>query len=300
MGVASVHNQVFRSRRYVYAIRFVVDRRDPRVALPVRLPARRRGPDRRERGLCGWQRRQHPRPAREPSTRRGGPDLARVLASETVGAVDRYLESVALTRYQDHDAPLQHGGSAAQARADVRHDLPEREPRSRRRTGSRRTRPTVKASEAGPNGRNTLDPHDAGRDCRPRPARGRRVVDERWAQLGMGPPGGTRASCAGRTPARRTTTEACACPGMAGSQTPTGRAALEPALLRLQEQRQLHAHARQRPAGRCASPRPADTPRWGRSVGTVTVRNLRTQEEGRTEYLGRGHRGRRGSARRCR
>ena len=27
VGVASVHNQVFRSRRYVYAIRFVVDRR---------------------------------------------------------------------------------------------------------------------------------------------------------------------------------------------------------------------------------------------------------------------------------
>ena len=38
----------------------------------------------------------------------------------------------------------------------------------------------------------------------------------------------------------------------------------------------------------------------GASVGTVTVRNLRTQAEGRTEYLGRGHRGWVGSARRCR
>ena len=97
VGLAEVQNQVLRSRRHVYAIRFVLDRptRIWRFFSGFNLEGTRRlgGRSGYAAGNGGVIL------ARLVEVdQRGQPDLGRVLASERVNAVDRYLETVAAYR----------------------------------------------------------------------------------------------------------------------------------------------------------------------------------------------------------
>ena len=155
--------------------------------------------------------------------KKGRPDLSRVLASETVGAVDRYLQSVALTGTRTMMLYFNMGGvrlKPGRMYAMTYQNVSRHPVQDWFSTNS----PTVKASEAGPNGRNTLDPRTPGAIAGLDPREAVAWSTNGGRKVGMGAPGRARASCAGPTPVRGPTTVACACPGMAGRPNRTERA----------------------------------------------------------------------------
>jgi hypothetical protein len=284
IGVSGVQNQVFRSSRYVYAIRFVVDRRTRvwRFQSGFRLD----GTD-RVGGSAGYADgsggRIRARLVRVD--KKGRPDLSRVLASETVGAVDRYLESVALTGTRTMMLHFNMGGvrlKPGRMYAMTYQNVSRHPVQDWFSTNS----PVVKASEAGPNGRNTLDPRTPGAiaGLDPREALawstngGRKWVWGRRVGEGF---------MRGSYPGSRTDDGGVRLPWYGWQPKRTGRA------------RSNQPYYAYKASGRYTLTL-ANAPRAvrlteaggyapvGASVGTVTVRNLRTQEEGRTEYLGRG------------
>ena len=90
-------------------------------------------------------------------------------------------------------------------------------------------------------------------------SRGRRTAE----RTGYGAPASATATCSATTPARRRSTTARACRGTAGRSAAGRRRALQPALLRLRRERQLHARgprpcrARRRSPWRAATRRAA-------------------------------------------
>jgi hypothetical protein len=163
VGVANVNNQSLRSERYVYAIRFVLDR-DTRIhrffsGFSLEGTSRLGGRPNYAHGNGGtiWAR-------LVAVDRRGRPDLDRVLASERVNAVNRYFGTLsgygiapfrtAMLHFNTGGVRLRGGRMYAMTYANV----------SRRpwRDWFSTNTPVVKASEAGPNGRNTLNPGARG------------------------------------------------------------------------------------------------------------------------------------------
>jgi hypothetical protein len=217
--------------------------------------------------------------------KKGRPDLGRVIASERVNPVDRYMESAALLGPRTQMLHFNMGRVRLKPErmyAMTYQNVSRQPMRDWFSTNS----PTVKASEAGPNGRNTLDPRTSGAvaGLDPREAvawsknGGRKWVWGRRVGLGFtyGSYPGSRTDDGGvrlpwygwqTGPAKRArSNQPYYAYGNSGSYTLT--LANAPRAVRLTE------------AGGYAP--------VGASVGTVTVRNLRTQAEGRTRYLGRG------------
>jgi hypothetical protein len=163
VGVANVNNQSLRSGRYVYAIRFVLDH-DTRIhrffsGFSLEGTGRLGGRPHYAHGNGGtiWAR-------LVAVDRRGRPDFDRVLASERVNAVNRYFGTLsaygispfrtAMLHFNTGGARLRGGRMYAMTYANVSR-------RPQRDWFSTNT-PVVKASEAGPNGRNTLNPGARG------------------------------------------------------------------------------------------------------------------------------------------
>jgi len=287
VGLADVHNQVMRDRRYLYAVRFVVDRSTPlfRFFAGFNLEgARAIGGRRGYAGGSGGRIR-----ARLVAIdRRGRPNLRKVIASESVEAGRRYFDSARsfgilpgrtqLLYFDMGGVPLRGGRAYAMVFQNV-----SRRPR---RNFFSMNSPTVKASEAGPNGRNTRDRRArgaiAGLDPREAVAwstgGGRRWV---WGRrVGMGR---TRGSYAGSRS------------GDGGARLPwygwQGSTHEEP-----RSNQPYYAYRRR---GRFtlrldAAPRAVTLTEAGgyaprrRAVGRVTVTNLRTGGAGTTRHLGSG------------
>lgn len=158
VGLAEVHNQTLDSRRYVYAIRFVLDHntRLHRFLSGFNLEgASGVG------GRSGYSGGDGGRiQARLVAVKRNGePDLKRVLASETVGAVKRHAQSRAAYAVTDERTYLLYFNMrGVRLRAGRMYAMTYRNV-SRRpwRNWFSTESPTVKASEAGPNGRNNRD-----------------------------------------------------------------------------------------------------------------------------------------------
>jgi hypothetical protein len=163
VGLAGVQNQVLRSRRYVYAIRFVLDRptRVWRFYSGFKLDGLDvTGSD--ETGYAsGTGGRIRARLVHVD--RLGRPDLSRVIGGETVGAARRYRRVVAdfrlprgtgLLYFNLRGVRLQAGRLYAMTYQNVARNPAD--------DWFSTNSPTIKASEAGPNGRNTLDPDTRG------------------------------------------------------------------------------------------------------------------------------------------
>ena len=163
VGVANVNNQSFTSGRLVYAIRFVLDQ-DTRIhrflsGFSLEGTDRMGGRPHYAHGNGGtiWAR-------LVQVDRRGRPDLDHVIASERVNPVKRYFQTLAAYRISPYRTAflhfnmggvrLRHGRMYAMTYANA-----SRKPwENWFSTNS----PVVKASEAGPNGRNTLNPDAPG------------------------------------------------------------------------------------------------------------------------------------------
>jgi hypothetical protein len=163
VGVSNVNNQPFTSGRYVYAIRFVLDRdtRIHRFFSGFSLEGTRRlgGRPHYAHGDGGtiWARLVR-------VDRKGRPDLDRVVASERVKPVERYIRELSAYRIHPYRTGVLHfnmggvrlrrGRMYAMTYANV----------SRRpwQNWFSTNSPVVKASESGPNGRNTLNPDAPG------------------------------------------------------------------------------------------------------------------------------------------
>jgi hypothetical protein len=287
VGVSNVNNQVLRSERYVYAIRFVLDR-DTTIhrffsGFSLEGTSRLGGRPNYAHGNGGtiWARLVR-------VDRRGRPDLDRVLASERVNAVARYADTVSaygiypfrsvLLHFNMRGVKLQSGRMYAMTYANTAK-------RPRRDWFSMNT-PVVKASEAGPNGRNTLNPNAPGAiaGLDPREAvgwsidRGRHWV---WGRrVGGGP---VRLSYAGS----RTSDDGTRLPWYGWQKAPGAPS------------RSNQPYYAYRQTGRfttvfAGAPRAVTLTEAGgyapvgRSAGTVVVTNLRTGLTGATPYLGSG------------
>jgi hypothetical protein len=287
IGVANVNNQPLRSARYVYAIRFVLDR-DTKIhrffsGFSLEGTSRFGGRPHYAHGNGGriWARLVR-------VDRRGRPRLDRVLGGERVNAVKRYLATQSAFRIAPFRTMLLHFNlDGVRLRAGRMYAMTYAN--AARRPGrdwfSMNT-PVVKASEAGPNGRNTLNRNARGAimGLDPREAvgwsvdRGRHWV---WGRaVGGGPAkfsysGSHTTDNGARLPwygwqstrgSRPRSNQPYYAYGQAGSYTLIARGA--PRAVTLTE------------AGGYAP--------VGRSVGTVTVLNLRTGATGSTRYLGSG------------
>jgi hypothetical protein len=163
VGVANVNNQSLRSRRYVYAIRFVLDR-DTTIrrffsGFNLEGAARIGGRPHYAHGNGGriWAR-------LVKVDRRGRPDLRRVLAAERVNAVARYFQTVSAYRIAPFRSAMLHFNTGrVRLRGGRMYAMTYvNASRRPRRNWFSTNSPVVKASEAGPNGRNTLDPDARG------------------------------------------------------------------------------------------------------------------------------------------
>jgi hypothetical protein len=174
VGMYNVDNQVMNSGRYLYALRFVVDH-DTTIHRFISgftlegsrpfVSMRRRGMIRSSRpgyagGTGGTIR------ARLVRVRPDGtPDLRAVLAEETVGAVRRWRQSSRAfgvpRSFQTMLLYFEFGGVPIRAGVPYAVVYQNREPRPGTNWFSENS-PTVRASEAGPNGRNTLNPAARG------------------------------------------------------------------------------------------------------------------------------------------
>jgi hypothetical protein len=163
VGVSNVNNQPFTSGRYVYAIRFVLDRdtRIHRFFSGFSLEGTRRlgGRPNYAHGDGGtiWAR-------LVPVDRRGRPDLDRVIASERVKPVERYLRELSAYRINPFRTGVLHFnmGGVRLKRGRLYAMTYANVSRHPRRDWFSTNSPVVKASESGPNGRNTLNPNASG------------------------------------------------------------------------------------------------------------------------------------------
>jgi hypothetical protein len=174
VGMYNVNNQVMNSSRYLYALRFVLDRDTAlhRFISGFNLEGSRRFDLLHRRGLIPSSRPGYAHGsggiirARLVTVRRDGtPDLRTVLAEERVGAVRRWRQSrhaFAIPRgfqtmllYMDLGKVRIRGGVPY---AIVYQNV-DRHPE---RNWFSENSPAVRASEAGPNGRNTTDPAARG------------------------------------------------------------------------------------------------------------------------------------------
>ena len=287
VGVANVNNQVFTSGRYVYAIRFVLDR-DTRIhrffsGFNLEGTSRLGGRPTYAHGNGGriWARLVH-------VDRRGRPDLDRVIASERVNPVRRYLQTLSAYRIAPFRTAFLHfnmggvklrgGRMYAMTYANVsrrpRHDWFS--------TNS----PVVRASEAGPNGRNTLNRHARGAilGLDPREAvgwsvnRGRRWV---WGRrVGGGP---ARFSYTGS----RTTDNGARLPWYAWQSRRGSRSRSNQPYYGYRQSGSFTMVVGRAPRAVTLTEAGGYAP-VGRSAGVVTVMNLRTGATGTTAQLGSG------------
>lgn len=169
-----VNNQVMNSPRYLYALRFVIDRDTTmhRFISGFSLEGSRTFDSLRRRRLIPLSRRGYARGSGGiirarlvPIRRDGTPDLRTVLAEERVPAIRRWRQSRAafgiprgsqtMLLYFDLDGvPVRAGVPYAIVYQNL-----DRRPR---RNWFSENSPTIRASEAGPNGRNTTDPSARG------------------------------------------------------------------------------------------------------------------------------------------
>jgi len=174
IGIYNVNNQVMNSPRYLYAQRFVIDRDTTlhRFISGFNLEGSRAFDSLHRRGLIPSSRAGYARGsggiirARLVRVRKDGtPDLRSVLARETVGAVRRWRQSRAA-----FDIPRGFGTMLLYfdfGRVPIQGGVPyaivfqNRDRRPQRNWFSENS-PVVRATEAGPNGRNTLDPAARG------------------------------------------------------------------------------------------------------------------------------------------
>jgi len=174
VGMFNVNNQAMNSPRYLYALRFVIDRDTTlhRFISGFNLEGSRHFDSLRRRGLVPSSRPGYARGsggtirARLVRIRRDGtPDLRAVLASETVGAVRRWRESRAAfgipSGLESMFLYFDLGGVPIRGGVPYAIVYQNSHPRPGRHWFSENS-PTVRASEAGPNGRNTLDPGARG------------------------------------------------------------------------------------------------------------------------------------------
>ncbi len=284
VGVASIQNQVFRSRRYIYAIRFVLDRptRIWRFMSGFRLDGADRigGSPGYGDGSGGIIR------ARLVAVdRKGRPDMRKVIASETVNAVDRYLESSALAGARTMLLHFNMGG--VKLRANRRYAMTYQNVASSPSSDwFSANSPTVRASEAGPNGRNTSDPTTpgaiAGLDPREAVAwstdGGRRWVWGRRVGEGF---------TYGSYPGSRHDDGGVRLPWYGWQSGPSTRP-------RANQPYYAYKNSGSYTLTLANAPRPVRLTEAGgyapvgSRVGVVTVTNLRTLEEGSTPYLGEG------------
>ena len=284
VGVANVHNQVFRSRRYVYAIRFVLDRptRVWRFMSGFRLDGADRigGREGYAEGGGGTIR------ARLVAVdKKGRPDLSKVLASETVGAVDRYMEAATFLGPRTQMLHFNLGGVLLRPRrmyAMTYQNVSRDADQDWFSTNS----PVVKASEAGPNGRNTLDPRTpgaiAGLDPREAVAwstnGGRKWVWGRRVGEGF-----TR----GSYPGSATNDEGVRLPWYGWQTGPTAHPRSNQPYYAYRDSGSYTLTLANAPRAVLLTEAGGYGPMDER-VGVVTVRNLRTLEEGHTASLGDG------------
>jgi hypothetical protein len=163
VGVSNVNNQVFTSGRYVYAIRFVLDQ-DTTIhrffsGFSLEGTSRLGGRPTYAHGNGGriWAR-------LVQVDRRGRPDLDRVIASERVNAVKRYVQELSAYRIYPFRTGVLHFnmGGVRLRRGRMYAMTYANASRHPRRDWFSTNSPVVKASEAGPNGRNTLNPRARG------------------------------------------------------------------------------------------------------------------------------------------
>ncbi len=290
VGLANTNDQNLRDSRWLYAIRFVVDEDTKLYRFFSQMKAKGASWDEHSGSKCssygagcygagdGGRIQARLVPVRPDGT----PDLSRVLAQETVDPRTRYAETKAAYSiklislfwyFNMGGVALKAGTPYAMVYRNV-HGDPAHNFTS---TNS----PTVKESEAGPNGRNNLDPNAAGAiaGLDPREAVAWSTDDGRTWKWGrqVGPYQGDASSDNGTR-----------LPHYAWQASPTSKP----------ESNQPYTAY----LGTCSACtlRLSGAPRAvvlteaggyapvGRSVGTVTVRNLRTGQTGRTGPLGAG------------
>ena len=287
VGVANVNNQVLTSSRYVYAIRFVLDR--PTTlhrffsGFVLEGTSRLGGRPRYAHGDGGTILARLVQVDRE-----GRPDLGRVLASERVNGVDRYLETAGAYGILPHRTVLLHfnmGGvklKRGRMYAMTYQNVSGQPQQNWFSTNS----PVVKASEAGPNGRNNLNPDARGAimGLDPREAVGWSTdAGKGWVwgrRVGEGP---ARFSYAGSP----SSDEGARLPWYGWQATPTSPPRSNQPYYAYRQAGSYELIVSGAPRATTLTEAGGYAP-VGRSAGTVTVTNLRTGVTGSTPYLGSG------------
>lgn len=286
VGLAEVHNQTLDSRRYVYAIRFVLDHntRLHRFLSGFNLEGADAVGGRS--GYAGGN--GGTIQARLVAVKRNGePDLKRVLASETIRAVERHEQSRAAYAVPDERTYLLYFNTrGVRLRAGRMYAMTYRNV-SRRpwQHWFSADSPTVKASEAGPNGRNNRDRDARGAiaGLNPREAvawstsKGKRWVWGRRVGRGF-----TRGSYAGST--RR---DGGVRLPWYGWQPEGGLPQSNQPYYAYGERGAFTLLARRAPRAVTLTRAGGYAP-VGSSAGVVTVTNLRTAQVGLTRRLGSG------------
>jgi hypothetical protein len=287
VGVSNVNNQAFTSGRYVYAIRFVLDR-NTRVhrffsGFSLEGTSKLGGRPHYAHGNGGtvWAR-------LVQVDRKGRPDLGRVIASERVNPVKRYFQTLSAYRIYPFRTVFLHFnmGGVKLRRGRMYAMTYANASRLPRQHWFSTNSPVVKASEAGPNGRNTLDAKAPGAimGLDPREAvgwsvnRGRRWV---WGRrVGGGP---ARYSYAGSA----TTDNGTRLPWYAWQARPGVRPRSNQPYYGYQQSGSFTMLLRAAPRAVTLTEAGGYAP-VGRSAGSVTVTNLRTGATGTTAQLGSG------------
>jgi hypothetical protein len=285
--VSNVNNQSFPSGRYVYAIRFVLDR-DTRVyrffsGFSVEGTRQLGGRPHYAQGNGGRIRARLVR-----VDRRGRPDLHRVIAGERVNPVRRYFQTLSAYRIAPYRTAFLHfnmGGARLRAGRMYAMTYANVSRRPRRNWFSTNS-PVVKASEAGPNGRNTLNPnaHGAIMGLDPREAVGWSVNGgRRWVwgrRVGGGP---ARYSYMGSA----TTDNGARLPWYAWQSAPGSNPRSNQPYYGYRESGSYTLVVAHAPRAVTLKEAGGYAP-VGRAAGSVTVTNLRTGATGTTSRLGSG------------
>ena len=287
VGVSNVNNQTFNSDRYVYAIRFVLDR-NTRVhrffsGFSLEGTSRLGGRPHYAHGNGGriWAR-------LVQVDRRGRPDLDRVIASERVNPVRRYYQTLSAYHiYPYRTAFLHFNMGGVKLRAGRMYAMTYANVSRRPRQDWFSTNsPVVRASEAGPNGRNTVNPDAQGAimGLDPREAvgwsvnRGRRWV---WGRrVGGGP---APFSYMGS----RRSDDGARLPWYAWQRSAGSRALSNQPYYGYRASGSFTMMVGRAPRAVTLTEAGGYAP-VGRSAGVVTVTNLRTGATGSTAQLGSG------------
>jgi hypothetical protein len=287
VGVANVNNQAFTSGRYVYAIRFVLDR-DTRIhrffsGFSLEGTSKLGGRPHYAHGNGGtvWAR-------LVQVDRKGRPDLDRVIAGERVNPVKRYFQTLAAYRIYPFRTVFLHFnmGGAKLRRGRMYAMTYANASRRPRQDWFSTNSPVVKASEAGPNGRNTLDANAPGAimGLDPREVLGWSVNGgRRWVwgrRVGGGPAPFSYAGSA-------TTDNGTRLPWYAWQARPGARPRSNQPYYGYQQSGSFTMLVRAAPRAVTLTEAGGYAP-VGRSAGSVTVTNLRTGATGTTAQLGTG------------